>query len=112
MFDTFFSKKNNFMQIIIQSPHITPTEALTKFIKNKIGKLSHFYDRVESAEIFIKIDKSDSADDKVCEIKLTIPGNDLFVKKQSNSFEDAVTKVVDALHVEIDKMKTKFQHQQ
>jgi ribosome-associated translation inhibitor RaiA len=32
------------MQILIQSQHITPTEALTKFVKNKIGKLWHFYD--------------------------------------------------------------------
>ena len=100
------------MQIVIQSPHVTPTEALTKFIKNKIGKLSHFYNRIEAAEIFLKTEKSDSADDKVCEIRLAIPGNDLFVKKQSNTFEDAVTKVVDSLHVEIDKMKTRFEHQQ
>jgi putative sigma-54 modulation protein len=100
------------MQILIQSPHITPTEALTKFVKNKIGKLSHFYDRIEAAEVFLKIEKSDSADDKVCEIRLAIPGNDLFVKKQSYTFEDAVTKVVDTMHGEIDKMKTKFQHQQ
>lgn len=100
------------MQIIIQSPHVTLTEELTKFIKNKTGKLSHFYDRIEAAEVFLKIEKSDSADDKVCEIRLVIPGNDLFVKRESDTFEDAVTKVVDALHAEIDKMKTRFQHQQ
>lgn len=100
------------MQIIIQSPHVSPTEALTKFVKNKIGKLSHMYDRIKSAEVFLKIEKSDSADDKVCEIRLSIPGNDLFVKKQSHTFQDAVTKVVDALHGEIDRVKTTFQHQQ
>ncbi|MEO8764276.1 MAG: ribosome-associated translation inhibitor RaiA [Ginsengibacter sp.] len=100
------------MQILIQSPHVTPTEELTKFIKNKIGKLSHFYDRIEAAEVFLKIEKSDSTDDKVCEIRLAIPGNDLFGKKQSDTFEDAVTKVIDVLHGEIDKMKTRFQHQQ
>jgi putative sigma-54 modulation protein len=100
------------MQINIQSPHVTPTEALTKFVKNKTGKLSHFYERIEGAEVFLKIGKSDSADDKVCEIRLAIPGNDLFVKKQSDTFEDAVTKVVDAMHGEVDKMKTKFEYQQ
>lgn len=100
------------MQIIIQSPHIKPTEELTNFIKNKIVKQSHFYDRIEAAEVFLKIEKSDSADDKVCEIRLVIPGNYLFVKKQSDTFENAVTKVIDALHGEIEKVKTKFQHQQ
>lgn len=100
------------MQIIIQSPHITPTEELTKFIKNKIGRLSHFYDRIEAAEVFLKIENSDSTADKVCEIRIAIPGNNLFVKKQSDTFKDAVTEVVDALHGEIDKMKTRFEHQQ
>ena len=100
------------MQIIIQSPHVTPTEELTKFIKTKIGKLSHFYNKIEIAEIFLKIEKSDSADDKVCEIRLAVPGNDLFVKKQSNTFENAVDKVIDTLHVKINKIKIRFQHHQ
>lgn len=100
------------MHIIIQTPLITPTEGLTKFIKNKIGKLFHLYDGIDAAEVFLKIEKSTSTDDKVCEIKLTIPGNNLFVKKQSDTFEDAMCKVLDALHGEIGKIKTIFQHQQ
>lgn len=100
------------MQILIQSPHITPTEQLIKFVKDKISKLSHFDDRIETADVFLKIEKSDLTDDKVCEIRLVIPGDDLFVKKQSDTFEDAVNKAIDALHGEIDKMKIKLQHQQ
>jgi putative sigma-54 modulation protein len=65
-----------------------------------------------TAEVFLKIEKSDSGDDKICVIRLAIAGNDLFIEKQSDTFEDAVTKVIDAMHVEIDKMKTRFQHQQ
>ena len=86
--------------------------AQAKFVNNKIGKLSHLYGRNEAADVFLNIEKSDSRDDKVSEIRLAIPGNDLFAKKQRDIFEDAVTKVIDALHGEIDKMKTKFQHQQ
>ena len=44
-------------------------------------------------------------DNKVCEIRLAVPGNDLFAKKHSDSFEDAVTKVIDALREQIEKMK-------
>ncbi|MEO8772051.1 MAG: ribosome-associated translation inhibitor RaiA [Ferruginibacter sp.] len=100
------------MQIIIQSPDVTITDALTKFINAKIGRLEHLYDRIEKAEVFLKIEKSGSDEVKVCEIRLVIPGNDLFVKKEEETFEAAVSKANDALRGEIDKMKTKFQNQQ
>ncbi|MEP7195935.1 MAG: ribosome-associated translation inhibitor RaiA [Saprospiraceae bacterium] len=99
------------MKILIQSPHITISETLTKFVNLKLDKLSRFYARIETAEVFLKIEKSDLADDKVCEIRLFILGNDLFVKKQGNSFEAAITYAIYALHGEIDKVKIRFQHQ-
>jgi len=37
---------------------------------------------------------------------------DLNVKKQSDTFEDTLIKAIDALHIEIDKIKSKFQQRQ
>ena len=85
---------------------------MVKFVKNKIDKVPHLYGRIEIVQVFLKIEKSDSDDDKVCGIRLAIPGNDLFVKKEGETFEAAVSKVIDALHGEIEKMKTKLQDQQ
>jgi len=99
------------MQIIIQSPHVTPTEVLTKHIHAKIGKLAHFYEQIETARVFLKIEKSDINEDKVCEISLAIPSKDLFVKRRSYTFEDALSQAIDALHREIEKLKTKIEHQ-
>jgi putative sigma-54 modulation protein len=98
------------MQIIIQSPHATPTQELTAFINASVGELSHFYDRIETARVFLRIEKAKASDNKVFEISLALPGNDLFVKKHSDTFKDAVAKAIDAFEREIDKMKTKFQH--
>lgn len=100
------------MKIIIQSPHSKPTEELTSFVKNKLNGLSHFYERIEYANVFLKIEKSDTEADKVCEIKLGIPGNDLFATKQSDSFENAVTLATDALQEQIEKMKNKIEAHQ
>ncbi len=54
------------MEIIIQTPHATPAEELKNFVQNNIGKLLHLYNSIETAEALLKIEKSDSADDKVC----------------------------------------------
>ena len=98
------------MKIIIQTPHFTPTVALSNFVEEKVNGLSHLYDRIETANIILKVEKSDTTADKVFEIRLGIPGNDLFVKKHSTSFEDAATMAIDALYEQIEKMKTKLQH--
>ena len=98
------------MQIIIQSPHATPTQELTAFINASVGELSHLHGRIETARVFLRIEKAKASDNKVFEISLALPGNDLFVKKHSDTFKDAVAKAIDAFEREIDKMKTKFQH--
>ncbi len=97
------------MEIIIHSPHFTLSAELNDFVKSRISRLSHLYGRIETANILLKLENSDSADNKVCEIRLVVPGNDLFAKKQSDSFEDATTKTIDALHEQMEKMKTKFE---
>lgn len=100
------------MQILIQSPNTTPTDVLMKFIKNKIAKLLHFDERIQAAEVLLEIKGLDSTENKVCEIRFVIPGNDLFVSKQSSTFENAVTQATETLQGELSKMETKFQHQQ
>ncbi|MEO7046416.1 MAG: HPF/RaiA family ribosome-associated protein [Ferruginibacter sp.] len=99
------------MQILIQSPNTTPTDVLMKFIKNKIAKLLHFDDSIQAAEVLLEIEGSDSIDNKVCEIRFVIPGNDLFAKKRSSTFEDAVTQATETLQEEVNKIKSIFQHQ-
>ncbi|MEP6750686.1 MAG: HPF/RaiA family ribosome-associated protein [Bacteroidota bacterium] len=97
------------MKMIIQTPHFTPTVALDNFVKEKVNGLSHLYDRIETANIILRLEKSGSGEDKVFEIRLGIPGNDLFIKKHSTSFEEATTQAVDALYEQIEKMKPKLQ---
>lgn len=98
------------MELTLQSLHFTSNQELNDFVTNKVNKLSHFYNKIESANVCLKVDKSDKTEDKVCEIRLAIPGNDLFVKKQSTSFEKATTEAVDALEHQIIKMKTQFEN--
>lgn len=93
------------MKLVIQSLHFNSKPELNNFVSEKVYKLSQFHSRIESANVCLKLEKSDSNEDKICEIRLAIPGNDLFVKRQSATFEEAAKNAIDALQNQIRKLK-------
>lgn len=97
------------MNINIQAPSFHPSDKLIDFANDKIGKLAQFSDRIIEANVLMKIDRSDDRANKFCEIRLAIPGNDLFASKQCPSFEDAITKTVEALKQQLLTWKEKTQ---
>jgi putative sigma-54 modulation protein len=95
------------MQVQVQSIHFNADIKLIEFVEERLGKLSTFHDRIIKGEVFLRLDKSDVNENKIAEIKLSIPGNDLFAKKQSKSFEEATDEAVDALRRQIEKHRTR-----
>tara|TARA_R110001592_G_scaffold307299_1_gene580480 strand:- start:2030 stop:2329 length:300 start_codon:yes stop_codon:yes gene_type:complete len=96
------------MDIKIHSIHFDADEKLLDFINQKLGKLSTFFDKIIDAEVFLRLDKSDTKENKLVEIKLNLPGKELFAKKQSKSFEESTDDVVEALRRQIKKHKEKL----
>lgn len=95
------------MQIEIRSIHFKADRKLEDFINEKIEKLSQFYDGVLSAEVALKLDNNDSADNKIAEVILNVKGSELYAKKQSKSFEESVDNAADALRKQIVRYKEK-----
>jgi putative sigma-54 modulation protein len=95
------------MEIKIQSIHFDADQKLLSFIEEKVGKLSHFYGGILRSNIFLRLDKSDVSTNKVAEIKLNVPGNDLYVKRQCKTFEEAIDTGIEALSRQIKKYKDK-----
>ncbi|HPE33556.1 MAG: ribosome-associated translation inhibitor RaiA [Sphingobacteriia bacterium] len=95
------------MQIEIRSIHFKADRKLEDFINEKIEKLSQFYDGVLSAEVALKLDNNDSADNKIAEVILNVRGSELYAKKQSKSFEESVDNAADALRKQIVRYKEK-----
>lgn len=94
------------MKIIIQTPDFTASKKLMEFVNKNVGKLSTFDDQILEARVCLRMDTSESKENKICEIKAVIPGNDLFASRQTKRFEDSVKVVVDALKHQIDRVKT------
>lgn len=98
------------MQIEIRSIHFKADRKLEEFIKDKIEKLSQFYDGVIGGEVSLKLSNTETTENKITEIRLSVRGNDLYAKKQSKSFEEATDNAIDALKRQLIKHKEKIRN--
>jgi putative sigma-54 modulation protein len=95
------------MKVNINSVHFKTDKKLDSFITEKVEKLSDLYDGIIGSEVTLRVNNGEDHDNKVAEIRLLVPGNDLFAKKQSKSFEEATDIAVDALRKQLSKHKEK-----
>ena len=87
--------------------HFKADQKLLSFILERLNKLEQFNDQIVSAEVYLRLDKDREKENKIAEIKLHVPGKEMFAKKQCKSFEEATNVAVEALRRQIMKEKTK-----
>jgi len=97
------------MQVKVQSIQFSADQKLVSFINQKVNKLNLFFDNILVSEVFLKIIRANSSNNKLVEIKINIPGKELFAKKKCQSFEAATDEAVDAIRRQINKHKGKLQ---
>ncbi len=95
------------MNVTIQSVKFDAADRLQSFIQQKVNKLDVFFEGIIDAEVILKLDKSESTENKVAEISLKVPGADLFAKKQTKTFEESVDLCCEALRKQLIKKKEK-----
>ena len=95
------------MKLQIHSIRFDADEKLIDLIKKKLNKLETFYDRIIDGEVFLKIENDESRINKIIEIKLNIPGDQLFAKERARSFEIGADGATEALRRQIKKFKEK-----
>ena len=96
------------MKIRVQSIHFTADAKLLDFIQRKVDKLDQFFDQIISGEVYLKLENTEDEENKITEIKLLLPGNDLFAKEQCKTFEEATDKAIESLRRQVDKHKDKL----
>ncbi len=95
------------MKIRVQSIHFNADVKLLDFIQKRVDKLEQFFDQIISGEVYLRLENTEDEANKIVEIKLAIPGNDLFAKEQCKSFEEATDKAVESLRKQVNKRKDK-----
>ena len=92
---------------MINSVHFKADQKLEEFITEKVEKLCAKYSEVISAEVALKLNNTDTPENKIADIRLVLRGDDLFASKQSKSFEESTDAVIDALKKQLEKYKGK-----
>ncbi len=95
------------MRLKIHSIHFDADQKLIDFIQEKVDKLENIYADIIEGEVFLRLDKAENNENKIAEIRLDIPGNSLFAKRQCKSFEEATDSAVEALRRQVKKHKEK-----
>lgn len=93
------------MDVIIQSLGFTASETLNNFITEKLNNLKS--DDIIRANVTLFKGPASSPESDYCEIRLEVPGNDHFVKRNGQYFETAASECIELLEQMIQKTKDK-----
>ena len=100
-------RKEFIMKVLITSVHFKADQKLEDFITEKVEKLCAKYSEVISAEVTLKLDNTDTPENKIADVRLVLRGDDLYASKQSKSFEESIDACIDALKKQLEKYKGK-----
>ena len=95
------------MKAIYQAVNFDADQKLINFIQKKLDRLDSFFDRVIEAEVYLKLNNT-GKQNKTVEVNIDVPGNDIFVSRDAETFEKAMDLVYDVLKRQLRKQKEKI----
>jgi putative sigma-54 modulation protein len=96
------------MKVNVHAVNFTIDRKLVDFIQERMEKLEKYYDKIVSFDVFLKVEKTSDKENKIVEVKVHVPGDDLMVKKQCKTFEEAVELSAESLERLLVKRKEKI----
>lgn len=96
------------MKVHIETVHFKADEKLIDHIETKLSKLDQFYDRIIDAKVFLKLENSGQVRDKIAEVILNIPGENIVCKETDKTFEAAINEAEENLKRQLIKRKEKI----
>jgi len=93
------------MTINIQYVHMPTSESLSRIISEKLEKLHHKFNWILKAQVFLKLENTNSGENQICEIELSAPGPRLFASAKKDDFEKAVVSTIKELEHQLKKRK-------
>ena len=96
------------MKVSFHAVNFTVDKRLVDFIQERLDKLEKYYDKVVSADVFLKVEKTSEKENKIVEVKINVPGDEFLVKKQCKTFEEALELSAESLQRMLVKRKEKI----
>lgn len=95
------------MKVNVQSVNFNADGKLIDFIQERLDKLENFYSKIINADVYLKVQKTSQPENKIIEVRLFVPGDDLVASKTCKTFEQCIDECSDALERQIKKRKEK-----
>lgn len=95
------------MKVNVHAVNFNIDRKLIDFADEKINKLEKYYDKIVSADVFMKVEQTSEKENKTVEAKIIVPGDEFVVKKTCKTFEEGVDLSVDAMERLLIKRKEK-----
>ena len=97
------------MDKTIQPVNFNASQDLLIHVGEIFDKLEKFNDKIVSADIYLKSLRETPTKEKKIEVRLFMPGKDIFIEQQADSFISAAQQAFDRLKVIIMNNKEKKQ---
>jgi len=96
------------MEAIFQFVQLTKSERLEELTQKKLDKLENKYDWIIRADVFFKKQDGEEPKGFICNIRLSVPGNQIFAESNENSFEAAIAETISDLDRQLAKKKAQM----
>lgn len=96
------------MRVLTEAAQFKADAKLIEFIEDKLGKLDQFFDQIINAKVQLRLENSGQVKDKIVEVTLNVPGDQLFARSSEKSFESAIDDASKALERQLKKYKAKI----
>ncbi len=95
------------MNVCVQAVNFHAGAELCDFVEKKYAKLENYCDRIIAIEVYLKVKNTPDKRNKMVETKLSIPREEIVVKKICRTFEEGTDRSLDTLKRQISRCKEK-----
>ena len=81
----------------VRAVQFKASDRLIDFTHKRLERINQVYQRAIHAKVFFRLDNNHLAENKIAEVTLHIPGEDLVVRKEARTFEKALSMAVNRL---------------
>ena len=92
------------MEVRIKSLKFDADKKLIAFVEKKVARLEKF---LAGAQTDVEVTLTLEKDAKGAKIKIPVPGSELLIERNADTFENAITECVDAMKEKITRNKEK-----
>ena len=94
------------MEINLKTLKFDPDQKLVEYVDKKVSKLDKFFKgRADKADVTLSL--LQEPENKQAQIQIHVPGQDLVIERNAETFEQAITDCVDAMKEKLTRKKEK-----